>query len=83
MFGVADPVRTEELAAAVVVDGDFPPQPSELVEFASSSLASWKLPRYVSVSGTLLPRLGSGKLDRRRVVDDFDLAGCWDGQSRR
>jgi crotonobetaine/carnitine-CoA ligase len=82
VFGVADPVRTEELAAVVVVGGDSPPEPPELVEFASGSLARWKLPRYVSASGTLLPRLGNGKLDRRRVVDDFDLASCWDCQSR-
>jgi acyl-CoA synthetase (AMP-forming)/AMP-acid ligase II len=83
VFGVADPVRTEELAAVVVLDGDSPPEQSQLVEFASRSLARWKLPRYVSVSATLLPRLGNGKLDRRRVVDDFDLTTCWDGQSRR
>jgi acyl-CoA synthetase (AMP-forming)/AMP-acid ligase II len=82
-FGVADPVRTEELAAVVVLDGDPAPDPAELLAFASDTLARWKLPRYVSVSGTLLPRLGNGKLDRRRVVDDFDLMTCWDGQARR
>jgi crotonobetaine/carnitine-CoA ligase len=80
VLGVPDPIRTEEVAAVVVVRAGATVTPEELVEFAAERLARWKAPRYVRLTEAPLPRLGGGKVDRQRARRELDLAAAWDRQ---
>jgi acyl-CoA synthetase (AMP-forming)/AMP-acid ligase II len=84
-FGVADPIRTEELAVvAMVKDGsDRVVTGSELSTFVGSQLARWKAPRYVRTVAEPLPRLGSGKVDRAGIAKEFDSGAYWDREHDR
>lgn len=77
VIGVPDRLRTEEIAATVVMR-DPACDPAELVAFLEGRVARWKLPRYIAVTDQPLPRLGNGKIDRRTILDAFDPASCWD-----
>jgi acyl-CoA synthetase (AMP-forming)/AMP-acid ligase II len=79
-FGVADPMRTEELAVvAMVKDGaDRVVTGSELSAFVAGRLARFKAPRYVLTMVDALPRLGSGKVDRAGIANAFDGGAYWD-----
>ena len=78
VLGVTDALRTEEVAAVVVLAPGQSPSPADLLEFLSDRLARFKLPRYVWLSDQALPRLPAGKVDRSAVVARFDLGRCWD-----
>ena len=78
VFGVADPIRAEEVAAVVVLRRDTVLAPGELRDSCSSRLVRWKLPRYVLVREEPLPRLGNGKIDRPALVEGFDPTRTWD-----
>jgi carnitine-CoA ligase len=74
VFGVADPVRTEEACAVVVADEPASGFAERLAGWcAGQGMPDWKIPRYIAVRTDLLPRLPGGKADRRAVV--ADLAG--------
>jgi crotonobetaine/carnitine-CoA ligase len=79
VFGVPDPIRTEEVAAVVVTRTDVAPE--AVLEFAGERLSRLKLPRYVVVDREPLARLGNGKIDRPGIKRGFDAAGAWDRQS--
>jgi acyl-CoA synthetase (AMP-forming)/AMP-acid ligase II len=81
VIGVPDPIRTEEVAAIVVVRAGASTDGPELAGFAGERLARWKLPRYVLVREQPLPRLGGGKIDRRRAIAELELAAAWDRQA--
>jgi acyl-coenzyme A synthetase/AMP-(fatty) acid ligase len=83
VVGVPDRLRTEEVAAVVVVRPDASTTPAELSGFAAQELARFKAPRYVSVRSDPLPRLANGKVDRRRVLSELDLGACWDREAQR
>jgi acyl-CoA synthetase (AMP-forming)/AMP-acid ligase II len=83
VLGVPDPLRTEEVAAVVVVRPDVGTGPDELSRFAAGHLARFKAPRYVTVRTESLPRLANGKVDRRRVLSELDLGACWDREAQR
>ncbi|GAA2632448.1 class I adenylate-forming enzyme family protein [Streptomyces axinellae] len=68
-FGVADEVRSEEVAAVVVVRSEVGPE--DLLATASEHLAPRKLPRYLQLSTEYLPRRLNGKIDRSRIVEEF------------
>lgn len=76
VFGVPDPVRTEELAAVVQVRSNV--DPGTLSGFVAERLARWKAPRYVIVTDGDLPRLPNGKVNKVRVRDGFDIESAWD-----
>jgi acyl-CoA synthetase (AMP-forming)/AMP-acid ligase II len=78
VFGVADELRTEEVAAVVVPSGGAVPDPGRLREACAGRLARWKLPRYLLISPQPLPRLPNGKLDRVRLREGLDLDRAWD-----
>jgi crotonobetaine/carnitine-CoA ligase len=80
VLGVPDPIRTEEVAAVVVLRPGATVTPDELADFTAERLARWKAPRYVLLTGEPLPRLGGGKVDRQRARRELDLAACWDRQ---
>jgi len=81
VFGVPDPVRTEEVGAAVCVRRGAELDPADLTAFVRGRLARWKLPRYVTLTDQSLPRLANGKIDRVTVVGALDPATCWDRES--
>ena len=83
VVGVPDRLRTEEVAAVVVVRPEAMTTPAELSEFAARELARFKAPRYVSVRSDPLPRLANGKVDRRTVLGELDVAACWDREAGR
>jgi acyl-CoA synthetase (AMP-forming)/AMP-acid ligase II len=81
VVGVPDPIRTEEIAAIVVVREEL--SPDALADFVAERLARWKAPRYLLVTSEPLPRLGGGKVDRQRARRELDLTACWDRQTAR
>jgi long-chain acyl-CoA synthetase len=76
VFGVPDPVRTEELAAVIHLRQRVPPL--TLTGFVADRLARWKAPRYISVVDEPLPRLPNGKLDKVGIRDQHVLDQAWD-----
>ena len=68
VFGIPDPQYGAAVAAALIVSPDF--QRGELAELLSSSLASFKRPRWWARVDSF-PELPSGKLDRRRVITEL------------
>lgn len=83
VFGVPDPIRTEEVAAIVVPRSGVALAPQAVIDGAAKQLARWKLPRYVIVADAELARLGNGKLDRVGAKAAVDLAVAWDRESAR
>ncbi|MBB5160023.1 acyl-coenzyme A synthetase/AMP-(fatty) acid ligase [Saccharopolyspora phatthalungensis] len=76
VMGVPDPIRTEEVAALVVIQRRV--DLSDVIEVASQRLIRRKLPRYIIATRDPLPRLGNGKIDRATIKRDFDPANAWD-----
>jgi O-succinylbenzoic acid--CoA ligase len=71
VFGVPDKRLGQRVVAAVVVaDGVVPPTVSELRSHVAASLDETAAPRELHIVDEL-PRLGIGKLDRRRLVRKF------------
>jgi acyl-CoA synthetase (AMP-forming)/AMP-acid ligase II len=81
VFGVPDPLRTEELSAHIVVTESFAGDPASLSIFVGESLARWKAPRYVRLYQEPFPRLASGKIDQVSVKEDFSPELSWDGEA--
>ena len=78
VVGVPDPIRTEEVAAVVVMAPGAQVEAPELSGFLASRLARFKLPRYIELRREPLPRLAAGKIDRSRIMRALDVAGSWD-----
>lgn len=76
VFGVGDPIRSEEVAMVVAVRNGA--EAKALLEQAGEKLVRWKLPRYVVTTEKPLPRLGNGKLDRPTLRRDFDTNTAYD-----
>jgi crotonobetaine/carnitine-CoA ligase len=81
VFGVPDRIRTEEVAAVVVVRGEV--DPAQLADLVGSRIARWHAPRYVMTTTEPLPRLGNGKFDRPSVVKSFSAEAAWDREGDR
>jgi crotonobetaine/carnitine-CoA ligase len=78
VLSVPDPVRTEEVAAVVVRRAGEALEAAELYGFLGEQLAAWKLPRYIELRDTPLPRLPNGKLDAGTVRAEFAPDRGWD-----
>lgn len=78
VVGVPDRLRTEEVGAIVVARPGGELDPAELVGTLAGRLARWKLPRYVAVGATPLPRLGNGKIDRVGARRLLEPSRAWD-----
>lgn len=76
VVSVPDPVFVEEACAVVVWAGA--PDPAGLRAHCATSLAAWKVPRYVATWDAALPKLASLKVDRRVVRAGLDLAAADD-----
>jgi acyl-CoA synthetase (AMP-forming)/AMP-acid ligase II len=78
VFGVPDPIRTEEVLAVVVRRAGAEVDPAEIRDAAAAHLVRWKLPRYVVVRDRPLPRLPNGKIDQLELRAAVDLEQAWD-----
>lgn len=78
VFGVPDPIRTEEVMAVVVAAPGAALDPVALTDAVAERIARWKVPRYVLVVDGPLPRLLGGKLDRIAARDRYDPTDAWD-----
>jgi acyl-CoA synthetase (AMP-forming)/AMP-acid ligase II len=78
VVGVPDRLRTEEVGAVVVARPATHLDPAVLLGGLADRLARWKLPRYVAVGTSPLPRLGNGKIDRVGARRLLDPARAWD-----
>ncbi|AIJ21266.1 class I adenylate-forming enzyme family protein [Amycolatopsis methanolica] len=78
--GVADEIYTEEVCATVVVREGCSLSEAEIVRWCARHLSDWKVPRYLRLVHTPLPKLANGKTNRgvvtRKAADD--LADAWD-----
>jgi crotonobetaine/carnitine-CoA ligase len=81
VYGVPDPIRTEELAAIVQVTQ--PIDPAELRAHVASRMARWKAPRYIATVEGEFARLASGKLDRNGMQQLVPLEQYWDWEQTR
>ncbi len=69
VVGVADPVRGQNVAAAVVLDSGRALEVSELRERLRKDLAAYKVPRHVVFAEKAeLPFTDTGKIDKRRLA---------------
>jgi acyl-CoA synthetase (AMP-forming)/AMP-acid ligase II len=78
VFGVPDPIRTEEVMAVVVAAPGAALEPVVLTSAVAERLARWKVPRYVLVVEGPLPRLPNGKLNRVAARERYDPTDAWD-----
>jgi acyl-CoA synthetase (AMP-forming)/AMP-acid ligase II len=74
VFAVPHPRLGEEVAAVVVPSGE-PPSSRELRGYASSRLASFKVPKRIHLTEEI-PRGPTGKVQRSRLADQLGL-GDW------
>ncbi|HMG46232.1 MAG TPA: class I adenylate-forming enzyme family protein [Allosphingosinicella sp.] len=70
VFGVADD-RLGEVPAAVVYSEDGSIEKEELLAFLAGRIAQFKLPAYVWIEPTPLPKLGTGKIDKVSLRQRF------------
>jgi crotonobetaine/carnitine-CoA ligase len=76
--GVEDPVYTEEVHATVRVGEGHHLTEQGIVEWCSTRLADWKIPRYITLADAELPKLANGKTDRQTINRSLDLSRAWD-----
>ena len=70
VFGVTDERWGEIVCAAVVTGDGEPPDAEQLIAFARSRLAGYKLPRRIHHLAEL-PKTGSGKVSKRELRETF------------
>jgi carnitine-CoA ligase len=81
VFGVPDPIRTEEVCAIVVAREGERLGVTDLVRWCEQHLVEWKIPRYISITGSSLPRLANGKTDRGAATGPIAASATfWDRQ---
>jgi acyl-CoA synthetase (AMP-forming)/AMP-acid ligase II len=81
VFGIPDQIRTEEVAAVIVVRPGVPLEAAGLRAACRHKLVRWKLPRYLLLRDEPLPRLANGKIDRLALIDSFDASAAWDADA--
>ncbi|BCQ07193.1 acyl-CoA synthetase [Mycobacterium heckeshornense] len=70
VYGVADPLYGETVAAAVVAASSAAPSAAELTEFCREWLAPFEVPASIWVADEL-PHTAKGSVDRRAVAERF------------
>jgi len=73
VFGVPDPIRDEQIIAAVVLAADEAADPDELVAWCAERLARFRVPSHVMIRDDL-PRTPVGKVQKHVLAEEF-LAG--------
>jgi acyl-CoA synthetase (AMP-forming)/AMP-acid ligase II len=73
VFGLAHTVRSEDVAAVVILKPGTTVTADELIAHARSALAAYKVPRHIRfVTENQVPLLPTGKVDRAALVHLFD-----------
>ncbi|MFI5309512.1 MAG: class I adenylate-forming enzyme family protein, partial [Polyangiales bacterium] len=77
VYGVPDERLGEALAATIMLRGDAPITAEDLQAHVASRLAQFKVPTHVFVQRDQLPRIASGKIDKRTLKREAEqrLAG--------
>jgi acyl-CoA synthetase (AMP-forming)/AMP-acid ligase II len=70
VYGVADPLYGETVAAVVVPSRSAAPSDAELTEFCRQRLAPFEVPASFQVTAEL-PHTAKGSVDRRAVAERF------------
>lgn len=68
-YGLADPRLGERLVVEVVIDSGADLDAEAVKAHCREHLAIYKVPREVILRGDTLPRTASGKIDRRKIID--------------
>lgn len=76
VFGVPDEAWGEAVHAVVVPREDVTAE--ELIEFCREQIASYKLPKAITLSAEELPKSGPGKVLKRELREPF-----WEGHDRK
>ncbi|MAI41048.1 MAG: fatty acid--CoA ligase [Gammaproteobacteria bacterium] len=63
VYAVPDERYGEEVGVTIYSQGS--PDPEELRDFLKERIAQFKIPRYIEITNTSLPRLASGKINKR------------------
>jgi acyl-CoA synthetase (AMP-forming)/AMP-acid ligase II len=74
VFSVPDERLGEEVGAAVFPVQDAHPTPEELRSFCTSHLAAYKVPRYIWVLDSPLPRNANGKFVKRELQERLHVS---------
>ena len=69
VYAVPDERLGEEVGATIF--SAEPVDEEELRDFLLNQMARFKIPRHLSFSANPLPRIASGKIDKRRIRTDF------------
>ncbi len=69
VYAVPDERLDEEVGATVFTKGEL--EETELRGFLLEHMARFKIPRYIEFSSEPLPRIASGKIDKRLIRKDF------------
>ena len=76
VYAIPDDRLGEEVGATIYTDSDL--DESDLAGFLAEHIAKFKIPRYLSQTREPLPRIASGKIDKRRIreqaVAKLDIA---------
>lgn len=72
VIGVADE-RWGEVGCAIIIPIDQPPTDAEILAFAATKLAKYKLPRHIIIASEL-PKTGAGKIDKKRLQEQYRTA---------
>ncbi|MFI5309358.1 MAG: long-chain fatty acid--CoA ligase, partial [Polyangiales bacterium] len=77
VYGVPDERLGEALAATIMLRGNAPITAEDLQAHVASRLAQFKVPTHVFVQRDQLPRIASGKIDKRTLKREAEqrLAG--------
>jgi acyl-CoA synthetase (AMP-forming)/AMP-acid ligase II len=67
VMGVADEMMGEKVGAVIVPKPGTTPDPREILEFASTRLADFKIPQYLVIRGDALPRNPGGKILKKHL----------------
>ncbi|MET7392010.1 class I adenylate-forming enzyme family protein [Dactylosporangium sp. NPDC005572] len=74
-FGAPHPTLGEELVAIVRVHDASTVEPDELRSFLADRLAGFKVPARIALSRSMLPRTPSGKIVKRDIAQQMQVAG--------
>jgi long-chain acyl-CoA synthetase len=74
VYGVPDPVNGEQVRAAVVLRAGHAAVEDEIIAFCRARMAAYKVPQKVTFHAAL-PRNGTGKILKWRLVDGAKLSG--------
>ena len=77
VLGVPDEMMGEKVGAVIVPMPGAPLDVPAVLGYPGEHIADFKVPQYIAVSSTPLPRNPGGKLLKRRLREDVDWAAAF------